>query len=116
MRSGTSSAVREPVPKLVRMSLRTMPEMVTTFGALEPSPGYGPAVSCGITSPHSADAEADVGVMVLSVARAVSEASPTPPNSVRARLRVNVARSKARPRSWMGVMPSTMSVVPVLRL
>jgi len=32
------------------MSLRTMPGWVNTLGPLEPSPGYGPAVSSGISS------------------------------------------------------------------
>ena len=37
-------------PKLDRMSLRTMPDWVSTLGPLNlPSPGYGPPVSVGIT-------------------------------------------------------------------
>jgi hypothetical protein len=35
--------------KLERISLRTTPVRLSTFGPLEPSPGYGPAVSCGTT-------------------------------------------------------------------
>jgi len=38
-------------PKLVVMSLRTMPVSVRTLTPLEPSPGYGPAVSSGISVP-----------------------------------------------------------------
>ena len=37
-------------PKLERMSVRTMPLSVRTFGPLEPSPGNGPAVSSGTAS------------------------------------------------------------------
>jgi hypothetical protein len=43
--SGTPSAVVVEEPKLERMSLRTMPESSSTLGPLDPSPGYGPAVS-----------------------------------------------------------------------
>ncbi|SDY52861.1 hypothetical protein SAMN05661080_03760 [Modestobacter sp. DSM 44400] len=39
MVSGTPSAVVVELPKLERMSLRTMPLSVSTFGPLEPSPG-----------------------------------------------------------------------------
>src|SRR5204863_1930161 len=35
-------------PKLERMSRRTTPLSVSTFGPFEPSPGNGPAVSSGI--------------------------------------------------------------------
>jgi hypothetical protein len=35
---------------LERMSLRTTPSMVNTFGPFVPSPGYGPPVSSGIGS------------------------------------------------------------------
>src|SRR5687767_9922852 len=37
-------------PMLERMSLRTMPDSSSTSGPFEPSPGYGPAVSSGISS------------------------------------------------------------------
>ena len=50
---GTPSAVPLDAPKLDRMSLRTMPLSARTSGPLEPSPGYGPAVSSGI-SPRAA--------------------------------------------------------------
>src|ERR1700754_2617798 len=46
---GTPSAFPVAPPKLERMSLRTIPLLVSTFGPLEPSPGYGPAVSSGIS-------------------------------------------------------------------
>src|ERR1044072_9142491 len=48
MVSGTPSAVADPVPTLRRMSLRTMPAWVRALGPLVPSPGKGPAVSCGM--------------------------------------------------------------------
>src|SRR4051794_28517408 len=46
-RSGTPFASVRLLPKLRRMSWRTMPESSSTFGPLDPSPGYGPAVSLG---------------------------------------------------------------------
>jgi hypothetical protein len=42
---GTPAATPDAEPKLDRMSLRTMPDWLRTFLPLEPSPGYGPAVS-----------------------------------------------------------------------
>src|SRR5262249_25517291 len=50
------------------MSLRTMPLLVNTFGPFEPSPGEGPAVSCGIAVVQFA---AGVAVVVVVVAGAV---------------------------------------------
>ena len=47
MVSGMPSALVVLEPKLEVMSLRTMPLSVSTFAPLEPSPGYGPAVSSG---------------------------------------------------------------------
>ena len=47
---GTPSAVPDADPMLLRMSLRTTSASVSTFGPLDPSPGYGPAVSSGIGS------------------------------------------------------------------
>ena len=47
MVSGMPSALVVLEPKLDVMSLRTMPLSVSTFAPLEPSPGYGPAVSSG---------------------------------------------------------------------
>jgi hypothetical protein len=58
MSRSTPSAVPVPDPKLERMSRRTTPSSVSTFGPFEPSPGYGPAVSSGIGSPQS-EASAD---------------------------------------------------------
>src|SRR5664279_389091 len=47
---GTPSATPVAVPKLDRMSRRTIPLSVSTSGPLEPSPGNGPAVSSGIVT------------------------------------------------------------------
>jgi hypothetical protein len=55
---GTPEAV-VPFPRLDRMSLRTIPDCSSTFTPLEPSPGYGPAVSSGI-SPADVDPEVAV--------------------------------------------------------
>ena len=43
------SAVPDAPPKLLRRSDRTTPLCSSTSGPLEPSPGYGPAVSSGIS-------------------------------------------------------------------
>ena len=53
-------------PKLERMSLRTTPLWVSTFGPFEPSPGYGPAVSSGIVD-RSPVVVAVVGGWLLSL-------------------------------------------------
>ena len=52
---GTPPAVPLEPPKLDRMSLRTIPLCSSTSGPLEPSPGYGPAVSSGISPDAAAD-------------------------------------------------------------
>src|SRR6266571_4404679 len=53
--SGTPAAVPLGPAKLDRMSVRTMPDWVSTSGPLEPSPGNGPAVSSGISTQAAAD-------------------------------------------------------------
>ena len=50
------------MPKLGRMSLRTIPLWSSTFGPFDPSPGYGPAVSSGI-SPVDVDDDARTVVL-----------------------------------------------------
>src|SRR5262245_63558680 len=59
MVSGMPCATAEPVPKLDRMSPRTMPLWDRMLGPFEPSPGYGPAVSSGMRP----DAAAEVPVV-----------------------------------------------------
>jgi hypothetical protein len=119
--NGTPSAVPLDDPKLERMSLRTMPDSVSTFGPFDPSPGYGPAVSSGISS-QLAEVADPVGVdgaavdassadpvevdpvagASSSVAQPTRVASPTPANRVSARRRLSVLRSYASPRSCSG--------------
>src|SRR5689334_19493848 len=71
MVSGTPVATPDDEPKLERMSRRTMPLWVSALGPLEPSPGYGPAVSWGMGE-HDPD---DVAVVeVLAPAEAVAAA------------------------------------------
>src|SRR6187549_454814 len=90
MVSGTPSAVPLRPPKLERMSLRTTPEVVSTLGPFDPSPGNGPAVSFG-TSAHVVDPLAPV-VPVAAVASVAAAALTAPgevavspqPNSVKA--------------------------------
>src|SRR6478752_7833317 len=112
------------------MSCRTTPEASRTFGPLEPSPGYGPAVSSGISTPHSAMARVNGGVAVaadepvaaaeaVAVAEEVADdvepvfpagvqaasaaaAPPAPRNSPRDRRLIRVVRSNSSPRSWLG--------------
>lgn len=60
MFSGTPFATLVEVPKLERMSRRTMPLEVRTFAPFEPSPGYGPAVSLGIAATRT-----EAGVLAL---------------------------------------------------
>lgn len=99
------------------------------MGPLEPSPGYGPAVSCGISAVHSAIARVRVGVadgeavtvaVALDVAVAVAvdagvpavevdppgvqaasaaTAPPAPKNMPSERRLIMVDRSNSRPRS-----------------
>jgi hypothetical protein len=99
---GTPSAVPDEPPKLERMSLRTMPLCSRTSGPLEPSPGYGPAVSSGI-SPVAVVVPADEDEDEED-APAPQAASPTPTAPIlrtpriRRRL-ISVPTSKARPWS-----------------
>src|SRR4051812_17124963 len=96
-----------PVPRLVRMSRRTMPESASAFSVLlvacDPSAGYGPAVSWGISTTVVVAAVAGaaavvavavavvaavavgvvvaVGAMVLVAGTAVFATVPHPANS-----------------------------------
>ena len=110
---GTPAAVPEADPKLEVMSLRTMPLSVSTLTPLEPSAGYGPPVSSGISAvaPLVASAAAVVVPAPEEVAVVVAEppyevpqpttvARPPMARSWRARRRViSVDTSKDRPRS-----------------
>src|SRR6476619_3489441 len=89
------------------MSSRTMPLWVSTFGPFEPSPGYGPAVSSGISAvgvPVLLDlTEVEVVVVVVvadvevvdPLQAATSAASPPPPRTARARRRLSSFMSTA---------------------
>src|SRR5215210_6424269 len=83
--AGTPSATPEASPKLLVMSRRTTPLSVRTFGPLEPSPGYGPAVSSGISAVVSllvvvVDADVEVDPLEPEDApQAVSAAEATLP-------------------------------------
>src|SRR5262249_20299160 len=63
--SGTPFATPLAEPMLERMSLRTTPSWVRTFGPFEPSPGKGPSVSSGIF--EQLDSASSVAVVVLVV-------------------------------------------------
>src|SRR3954453_18199377 len=79
MVSGTPAAVL-PVLMLVRISLRTIPERVSTFTvwfdefAFEPSAGYGPPVSCGISATQVVIGVAVALVVGVAVALVVAVA------------------------------------------
>jgi hypothetical protein len=76
--SGTPEATPEAVPKLLVISLRTMPLSVSTFTPFEPSPGYGPAVSSGISVPAAAAVLASVvGVAALLLDAVVPVLAPS---------------------------------------
>src|SRR4051794_19788795 len=64
---GTPAAVPVAPSKLVVMSLRTTPFSFSTSGPLEPSPGYGPPVSSGITE-HDVTVAVDAAVVVVAPA------------------------------------------------
>ena len=90
---GTPSATPEASPKLLVMSWRTTPLSVSTLGPLEPSPGYGPAVSSGIspaavTRARSARSSADPP-------QAASRAAPAPPKSTPTARRRVISRGRS---------------------
>src|SRR5262245_39015523 len=97
--SGTPSATPVAEPKLDRMSLRTTPLSASASGPLDPSPGYGPAVSSGMGSQLADDApvvaSVDVALAAVDVVpaerfdpQAASSAAPAPvAASVRSRRR-----------------------------
>src|SRR5689334_11306845 len=124
MVSGTPSAERVEEPKLARMSDRTMPLWVSAFGPLEPSPGYGPAVSSGMVfsaseavAPEEDDVVVGSAEVVIDGAQATRVRPAAPPSSDNACLRpTRVARSNWRPRSWLSVMGTRLRRHPVSRL
>ena len=80
MVSGTPAATPAAPLKLLRMSLRTTPDCVSTLTTplellLVPSPGYGPPVSSGITE-HEPVVVVVVGVVVVVVVVAVGVVEP----------------------------------------
>src|SRR5215218_9885523 len=101
---GTPSAVPLASPKLDRISLRTMPLSDSTFGPFDPSPGYGPAVSSGI-SPEDVDADAvDEDVVVEPVSDLLPHAARpnvvTPRPSARSTCRRPIKVPRSKPRPW----------------
>ena len=89
--SGTPSAVPFRPAKLERMSLRTTPVELSTFGPFEPSPGNGPCVSSGILAVHVADAR-------TRSACAARAASPTSLGLVGLPIRTRAAAVRRRRR------------------
>ncbi len=112
---GTPSAIPDAEPKLVVMSLRTMPLCVSTLTPLEPSAGYGPPVSSGISDavPDAVVAPPVEAVVIAAAVLAVLPgevlddapqptrvARPPTARSCSARRRLmSVDRSSERPRS-----------------
>ena len=99
---GTPSAVVVDSPKLVRMSLRTMPLSPSASGPLEPSPGYGPAVASGISPPDAPAVAEDDDVVPVAPQAASPNATVPRPNACRTLRRCSrVSTSKPRPWSSM---------------
>jgi hypothetical protein len=98
--NGTPSAVVVEVPKLERMSLRTIPLSVSTLTPLVPSPGYGPLVSSGISVMPPAAAVL-VGDVLVEAPQAAAPATTAPrPSACSIRRRPSrVPRSKPSPWS-----------------
>ncbi|WP_367616046.1 hypothetical protein [Phycicoccus avicenniae] len=102
-------AVALASPKLLVMSERTTPDCSRTSAPFEPSPGYGPAVSSGISTrsvaaspdvlPAAGVAAADDPDPLEAAPHAASAPPATPmPRTARARRRSSrVPRSKASP-------------------
>ena len=121
--SGTPAAVLVEVPKLDLMSWRTTPDASSTFGPLEPSPGKGPAVSCGISTPHSAIARVSVGVadgedaVVAAAADVVgADAADVPAPGADVELPLVPARAQRHCLRAHGRLPSRSRSVATLAL
>ncbi len=104
---GTPSAVPLDSPKLERMSLRTIPLCSRTSGPFEPSPGYGPAVSSGI-SPVAVD-PADVAadeldefdeVLPVPLPHAAKPTAATPNPRARSICRRLISVATSKPSPW----------------
>ena len=118
--SGRPDATPDPEPKLERMSLRTTPFWVRTFGPFVPSPGNGPAVSSGIGAQLASVAAGAVVVVVAGAlvvvvvdARAdvlfVAPLAPPPPHPATKRA---AAAPPIRPRTSrrvFGVIPTSLT-------
>ena len=102
---GTPSAVPLASPKLDRMSLRTIPLCSRTSGPLDPSPGYGPAVSSGISPDAAAadDEDDDEVPELLELEPAPQAARPTVaapmPKRPRSRRRLSSVPT-SKPSPW----------------
>ncbi len=119
MVSGTPVATVVLVPNDDVMSLRTTPLWLSTSGPFEPSPGYGPAVSSGISVVQSAAAtaealdDADADALALAdepapgAQAAIPRLMPASPMPLSTRRRSSsVWMSKARPWSHAGSVGS----------
>jgi hypothetical protein len=98
---GTPWAVPLDAPKLERRSLRTMPLWSSTSGPLEPSPGYGPAVSSGISDDAAAALEPVVALLEVELEEVPEDvpedvALPLVPTPQAARPRAAAPRPAAR--------------------
>jgi hypothetical protein len=116
--SGMPSATPSAEPKLFVMSRRTTPLSLRTFGPFEPSPGYGPAVSLGMTSqseldvPEEEEPEEDASDAApeSSVEQAATSGTMlAPASSLIMRRRANTGRSWESPlsnsSSWWWPLP-----------
>src|SRR5215213_2028494 len=112
MLKGTPPALPLIPAKLDRMSDLTTPVDVSTVGPFEPSPGYGPSVSCGMRL-HVADEGGAlvvgvvvVVVVVVGVAVAVGAVGESPhPTSCKAPIAApNRAPRRSKPRRSMATL------------
>src|SRR6478752_5645926 len=113
MVTGMPSATPDAEPNDVVRSLRTTPDSVSTFTPFDPSPGYGPAVSSGISPSATATddpappgpPEGGVGWDVTISVPPLAQPTPTgaipaaPKSPSRPRLPRILGRSWERPRS-----------------
>src|SRR6516164_66696 len=97
---GTPAATPLAEPKLDRMSLRTTPFWVSTLSPLEPSPGYGPAVSSGICSMSVAAAALAAVVAALLEVEPLVAVDVAPVDEFEFEAHPTTVMRPAPPMSW----------------
>jgi hypothetical protein len=95
-RNTSPAAVPDAEPTLDRRSLRSIPAIVSAFGPLVPSPGYGPAVSVGITEQVAA-------LLPESVLSAPASGDGVPPC-----VQALASGASARPAAALAIIPNIL--------